>query len=947
MRGAAHLAAGDAAGLLSRMPTSAFAPHGRWWRRLGLVLAVAATRVPSVHAQRVPDAPRDDAAFSFYARGPYRPQVPRPDSLLGYALGTAHTQFHQQERTLLAIAGSARDRVAVELLGQTPERRTMRLYVVSAPENIAKLDAIRADLDRLADPRGVPAPEREALAARVPAVVWFSGSVHGDEVPGFEASMALLYHFAASDDPETVRLLKDAVVVINPSSNPDGHERFAVWSNAIAVGSPERQAMEQQRAQPWSIAGRYNHYRFDMNRDVFAQTQREVRHLVRGMLRWHPMVTADLHGFTSTYFMAPASRPVNANISGWPVKWGEIIGAANAAAFDAFGWMYFVRDNYDLYYPGYWDSWPSLTGALGATYETDGGPALLKRRADGTLLSLRDGIAKHYVAAVTTFETTARRARERVRDYAAFRLQAIDAGRTQPMKRVVFAPGNDPARAAELATTLLRNGIEVQRLTAPLASTRARAYADDAVAARTFAAGHYVVDLAQPQGRLARALLEAEPQLDAVFAKRMADAFRRNRERASAADLDGYEFYDITAWALPVAYGVEAWSLEDAAPMQGEPLRLPADDAPRVNDETLPVAVAGGVVGGARARSAYLFRNDRNGAARLAGHLMGEGFRVAIATEPVQVAATTWPRGTWVVRVSRNDSTLHGRIDALARAAGVEVTAAGTAFPESAQYGTGSAVVRDLPAAKVALVGGDGIFQGGYGAIWWTLETRYALPFTPITTDALNGDLSPFTAIIVPTGSLSRLGKAAGLRTWIERGGTLITMGDATAWAAREDVNLTSARAVEGDKKDPKSGDAPKPATDTAMIVQSPGAGANADTPAPVPGSHFDVVFDRTHWLTLGIEQPRMTVLLESDTFLRLSKDGTNVGVFAPTGPLLRGGFTFPDNTERLLRGTAYLIHEKIGAGHLVAFANEPMFRGWWRALDRLVMNAVLLGGGF
>ena len=244
-------------------------------------------------------------------------------------------------------------------------------------------------------------------------------------------------------------------------------------------------------------------------------------------------------------------------------------------------------------------------------------------------------------------------------------------------------------------------------------------------------------------------------------------------------------------------------------------------------------------------------------------------------------------------------------------------------------------------------MGGDGIFQGGYGAIWWTLETRYALPFTPITTDALNGDLSPFTAIIVPTGSLSRLGKAAGLRTWIERGGTLITMGDATAWAAREDVNLTSARAVEGDKKDPKAGDAPKPATDTAMIVQSPGAGANADTPAPVPGSHFDVVFDRTHWLTLGIEQPRMTVLLESDTFLRLSKDGTNVGVFTPTGPLLRGGFTFPDNTERLLRGTAYLIHEKIGAGHLVAFANEPMFRGWWRALDRLVMNAVLLGGGF
>ena len=919
----------------------------RWGRALSIALLGLAPAAPPAGAQRTPDAPRDDAAFSFYARGPYRPQVPRPDSLLGYAIGSAHTQFHQQERTLLAIADAARDRVAVEVLGPTPERRTMRLYIVSAPENIARLAAIRTDLDRLADPRGVPASERDAIAARAPAVVWFSGSVHGDEVPGFEASMALLYHFAASDDPETVRLLKDAVVIINPSSNPDGHERFAVWSNAIAVGSPERQAMEQQRGQPWSIAGRYNHYRFDMNRDVFAQTQREVRHLVRGMLRWHPMVTADLHGFTSTYFMSPASRPVNANISAWPVKWGEIIGAANAAAFDQFGWMYFVRDNYDLYYPGYWDSWPSLTGASGATYETDGGPALLKKRADGTLLSLRDGIAKHFVAAVTTFETTARRARERVRDYAAFRQQAIDAGRSQPMKRVVFAPGNDPARAAELATTLLRNGIEVQRLTAPLPATRARAYADDAVAARTFPAGHFVVDLAQPQGRLARALLEADPLLDPVFAKRMTDIFVRNRERGRNADDEGFEFYDITAWALPVAFGVEAWVVEDAAPMTGEALRLPPDGAPTVNGETLPVAVTGGVVGSSRARSAYLFRNDRNGAARLAGHLMREGFRVAIATEPLQAGSMTWPRGTWVVRVSRNDTTLHARIDALARDAGVEVGTAATAFPESAQYGPGSAVVRDIPAPKIALVGGDGVFQGGYGALWWSLEQRYGFPFTPITTDALNGDLSPFTVIIVPTGGLGRLGKAPGLRTWIERGGTLVTMGDATAWAAREDVNLTSARAVEGEKKDPKPADAPKAATDSAMVLQSPGAAASQDTPAPVPGSHFDVVFDRTHWLTLGLEQPRMTVLLETGTFLRLSKDGANVGVFATTGPLRRGGFVFPDNTERLLKGTAYLIHEKIGGGHLVGFANEPMFRGWWRALDRLVMNAVLLGGAF
>ena len=116
------------------------------------------------------------------------------------------------------------------------------------------------------------------------------------------------------------------------------------------------------------------------------------------------------------------------------------------------------------------------------------------------------------------------------------------------------------------------------------------------------------------------------------------------------------------------------------------------------------------------------------------------------------------------------------------------------------------------------------------------------------------------------------------------------------------------------------------------------------DAPASLPGAHFDVLLDRTHWLTFGYEDPRLTVMLDGDFFLSLSKNGANVAVFPATGPLHRAGFVFPDNTERLLRGTALLVEESLGAGHVVAFVNEPMFRGWWRALDRLVLNAVLLG---
>ncbi|MFN0100082.1 MAG: M14 family zinc carboxypeptidase [Gemmatimonadaceae bacterium] len=915
-------------------------------RYLASLLALVLLGASSAAAQRTPtDSLRDDRNFSFYAKGPYRSTVPRPESILGYAVGSWHTQYAQQERVLLGIAESARDRVRVEEIGVTNERRTMRVYVVSTPENIARLDAIRADLDRLADPRGATPAQLEAVQARTPAVVWFSGSVHGDEVPGFEASMQLLYHFAATEDPATVALMKDAIVIINPSSNPDGHERFSVWSNSIAVGSPERQSIEQQRGQPWTISGRFNHYRFDMNRDLMAMTQKEVQAIVGGMLRWHPMVAADLHGYTSTYYMAPAARPVNANISGWPYKWSEMIGRGNAAAFDAYGWLYNVRDGFDLYYPGYYDSWPALTGAMGTTYETDGGPALLKRREDGTLLSLRDGIAKHYTAAVSTWETSARNARELVKDYASFRQKAVTDGRNGTMKRVVFLPGSDPARAAELAAALLRAGVEVTRTTAAHTSAKARGYAADAVAAKSFPAGAYVVDLAQPQGKVAKAVLEPDPELDPVFAKNQLDRFARNQTRSrNANDAEGYEFYDISAWALPVAFGVEAYWTEDAPALSGTPLSL--TNGAKHNGEVLPHALSGGIVEGMNASSSYLWKNNRDGAGKLAAHLLQEGYRVSIAAEPLQTGSTTWPRGTFIARVSRNDASMAARIDAIAKEAGVEVRGVNTAFPDAAQYGTGSGVVVSLNAPRVALVGETGISQTSYGAIWWTLEQRYGIKFTPISVDALSGDLSAFNVILIPSGGLGRLGKGEALKRWVEGGGALLTFGGATGWAMREDVGITSARRIQcEEKKDLKPAPAAKAPLDSVRATASPNA--CTDQIADLPGSHFDVVFDLSHWLTLGLEQQRQTVLVGGSAFYTLSKDGGNVAVFPTSGTLRRGGFVFPDNSERLLKGSTFIVQERVGGGNVVMFTSEPMFRGWWRALDRLVLNAMLLGTAF
>src|SRR5690606_37281389 len=211
----------------------------------------------------------------------------------------------------------------------------------------------------------------------------------------------------------------------------------------------------------------------DMNRDVMSSTQAEVKAIVGAMLRWKPQVAVDLHGQTTQYFFPPAARPVHQHIAGsLSEKWMTAIGGGNAAAFDQNGWLYFVRDQFDLYYPGYFDTWPSLTGATGMTYETDGGgwKGLLYRRDDESLLSFRDGISKHHVAALATIGTVAERSAERLEDWATFRRQAVASGRSDRMRRIVWDGVERPKRAAELAAALMRSGIEVRRVDSEFAS---------------------------------------------------------------------------------------------------------------------------------------------------------------------------------------------------------------------------------------------------------------------------------------------------------------------------------------------------------------------------------------------------------------------------------------------------------------------------------------------
>ncbi len=938
----------------------------------------------------------DEVPFDFYERGPYRPEVPRPATLLGYEPGEFHTTYANYERFLRALDGHT-DRLQIRTLGQTPEHRPLYLLAVSVPENLVRLDAIQADVARLADPRTCSQADADAIAARSPMVVWLSYSIHGDESSAFEAGMQVLYQLCASDDPKLLDVLKQCVVLINPAQNPDGHERFTAWYNAEGLGRPEAFAYEHR--QPWGIYGRFNHYGFDLNRDLLPASQTESRAAMAAFLAWHPQVNADHHGETKNFFFPPPALPVNAALPHDGTEhWQSLLGQGNAAAFNRYHWLYYNRDVFDLYYPGYWDSWPSLHGSTGMTYESDGGGkrGFNWRRDDGTVETLRGAIAKHFTASLATLETSAAHREERLRDYYKFFSSAIAEGQAgkDGLRTVVIAPGNDPGRAAELAANLLRHGIEVRRTTDKLTLPNARDYfpaPGAAPASREFPAGSYLVDLAQPQGHVARTLLAPDAPLDEPFVKRQLERQARNLQRGRREPLDRPEFYDVTAWCLPLAFGVDAAYSAEAIPTENA-TGLTNSLAAQVD------ALAASPPLTAKAVTAYLWTPETEGAYRLAFRLLQEGYRLATCTESMRAGGKDYPRGTLLTRVERNPASLHEHIAALAREFGVTVTTADTAYVDKGNVGPGSEEVVSLQVPKVALIAGDQAAQTSYAEISYLLGKDMGVEFVPMSVEAFkNTRMADFNVLILPDGSAKRYAGAFGkegvekLKDWCKDGGTLICVGGAAGFAADKKVNLSGARVVgadmlarqdedtdddkdedkakspaaekaadkdekpEGQKAAPtskatdpdKKSEADTPATDKKPAseekLKASGGFDRNQIPVAVPGAIFRAMLNRDHFLTYGYERDALPTLVDTDQFLTPTRRGANVVTFPADGLALRlAGFEWPDNTERLLRGTASVIEEPLGSGHVILTENGPSYRLLWRGSTRLWLNGVL-----
>ncbi len=873
---------------------------------LSLLLLLAA-------ALLLPSAATGQHALAAAPGGTYDPAVPTPASVLGYELGERFTPHHMIARYLEAVA-TASPRVRLDTVGHSFEGREVFLAVVTSEANQARIEGIRAAARRLADPRGVSRDELNRAIASTPAIVWLGYSIHGNEASGVEAGLATLYQLAAGTDAETRMMLDSAVVLIDPVQNPDGHERHVqdVMRDLGALGpDPYPRAMVHGAAWP---GARTSHYLFDLNRDWFLHSHPETVARTSAYLEWAPHVAVDLHemGSSSTYFFAPPMEPYNPNVPPSIPEWWDIFAIGNAEAMAERGWGFFTAESFDEFYPGYGISWPVLTGAIGMTYEqgSSGGGAM--RRDDGTVLTLREAAAHHYTTSIATVHTAAARRTDRVRDYAEFRRSAIADREGAALRTVVLEP-DAQGRSRELVDLLLSNRIEVGRLERATEIT-ATAYGETDRRRVRLPAGVWVIDLAQPQGRLAKAILEPDAALPAAFIEEELAARREGRSD---------RFYDITAWSLPLTFRVDAWwtgaRIDGVAPVPAASAASEAVAAPRPE----------------RARYAYVFEPGSQASYRMLGALLADSVRVRHAPAAFRVGGADFPRGAFVVLVHRNRDRaagagpdIHQLVGDRAAATGARVTAVHTALVESGPD-LGSNSVRAIPAARVALVGGPGISSYSFGAAWYAFDQRLRFPVTRVELTDLGRALPDFDVVVLPSAwSLAASVTGAdieALESWVREGGTLVTLDATTAWLAS---NPDFARL--GTRTDTLR--------DDGRAVQ-----------ASVPGAIVRATADTLSPILAGVDATDIPVMLSGSTVFEAPDDvrpGEVVLRLADAERVRLAGYLWPGVAERVA-GAPVVWTERIGSGRIVAFANDPNFRMLWHGMLPLFANAVFLGGSF
>jgi len=808
--------------------------------------------------------------------------VPAPAAILGFEPGQWHARHDQIEAYLRAVVAAAPDRAQFEVIGRTHEQRPLLQLTLSSAANMQRLDQIREA--HLAVSRGEKQPD-----PTLPAIVWLGYSIHGNEASGANASMRVVHQLLSSDDPEVKALLDNSIILLQPSLNPDGNDRFATWVNMHQGTAPVADPQHREHVEPWPN-GRPNHYWFDLNRDWLLLQHPESQARIKQFHRWRPQIVADFHemGTHSTFFFQPGIPSRNSPFAPEStIKLTNQLAKFHARALDDVNRLYFTEEAFDDFYVGKGSTYPDVHGSVGILFEQGSSRGHLQESLQSDL-SFSFAIDNQYRTSFSTLTGAVSHKQDLQQAQYQFAQKAKEQARLDNVRGYLLHEATDKSRLQALLTLLQQHQIQAYALKE-----------DFQINGKTFAAGDsYFVPVEQNQYNLIKAAFNTDTN------------FRDNT------------FYDVSAWTLPYAYNI------DFAASRKVPSALaeqPWTATTTLTTDTLP----------ADAYAYALSWADQQAPVQTA-QLLQAGFQLRVAPKAFSAITPTgtqeFAAGTVLLPAGLQQDGWQQKLLALHQQLQLPLVALTSGLTPSGQD-LGSNQVKPLYLPEVLLIAGPGMNSTEAGELWFATERLAGISPSMAEPARLKKlDLSRYSHLLLPDGNYSSWGDAevTQLKTWLVQGGVLWAQKAAVSWLAEK--NLLQAKV--------------KKASELKALVSmtAPAYGDKEQLAGRqrIAGAIFQTELDLSHPLSFGIPRQQLPVFKNDLLLLEPSAQPfVTVARYSDTAQL--AGYADAALVNAFRHSATVLAHN-VGEGRIIAMTDNPVFRGYFVGSGRLLVNSLYFG---